>query len=233
MDNAICHHRLLPLATFVESLPLSGADHCSIALLGIDHCQDRGPARAELSTASCPRQATAHSLVSRHFQNHFIFLSGTDHWGIARCAKASTYVKPTIARASLCCQLPHRARDIFSWSNKREKAKLIKSKLKCLLITFFDVKGLVHYEFVPEGQTINQHYYLDVLRRLREAVRQKRPENGIRKIVSCIMTTHGHIRPSLYNSIWINTELLYYPSHPIHLTLLPTTFSFTLKLKKS
>ncbi|UYV84797.1 K02A2.6-like [Cordylochernes scorpioides] len=54
-----------------------------------------------------------------------------------------------------------------------KKAKIIKSKLKCLLITFFDVKRLVHYEFVPEGKIINQHYYFDVLRRLREAVRPK------------------------------------------------------------
>ncbi|UYV77324.1 hypothetical protein LAZ67_15000504 [Cordylochernes scorpioides] len=29
-----------------------------------------------------------------------------------------------------------------------KKARMIKSKLKCLLITYFDVKGLVHYEFV-------------------------------------------------------------------------------------
>ncbi|UYV81907.1 hypothetical protein LAZ67_21000085 [Cordylochernes scorpioides] len=121
----------------------------------------------------------------------------------------------------------------FEWFARFKDARMIKSKLKCLLITLFDVKGLVHYEFVPKGQTINQHYYLDVLRRLREAVRQKRPENGIGKIGSCIMTTHSHIRPSLYNSIWLNTELLYYPSHPILLTLLPTTFSLTLKLKKS
>ncbi|UYV72419.1 hypothetical protein LAZ67_9003047 [Cordylochernes scorpioides] len=58
---------------------------------------------------------------------------------------------------------------------------MLKSKLKCLLITFFDVKGLVHYEFLPEGQTINQHYFLDVLRRSREAVRQKRPEKWHQK----------------------------------------------------
>ncbi|UYV74475.1 CPD [Cordylochernes scorpioides] len=62
-----------------------------------------------------------------------------------------------------------------------KKARMIKSKLKCLLFTFFDVKGLVHYEFVPEGQTINQHYYPDVSRRLREAVRQKRPEKWHQK----------------------------------------------------
>ncbi|UYV71184.1 ACSL4 [Cordylochernes scorpioides] len=51
-----------------------------------------------------------------------------------------------------------------------KKVRMIKSKLKCLLITFFDVKGLVHYEFVPEGQTINKHDYLDVSRRLRKPV---------------------------------------------------------------
>ncbi|UYV69692.1 hypothetical protein LAZ67_7000258 [Cordylochernes scorpioides] len=48
-------------------------------------------------------------------------------------------------------------------------------------ITGDETWGLVHYEFVPEGQTINHHYYLDVLRRLREAVRQKRPENWHQK----------------------------------------------------
>ncbi|UYV71773.1 hypothetical protein LAZ67_9000329 [Cordylochernes scorpioides] len=30
---------------------------------------------------------------------------------------------------------------------------MIKSKLKCLLITFFDAKGLVLYEFVPFGRS--------------------------------------------------------------------------------
>ena len=39
-----------------------------------------------------------------------------------------------------------------------------------------DIRGIVHYEFVPAGQTVNKVYYLEVLKRLREKVRRKRPE---------------------------------------------------------
>jgi hypothetical protein len=37
----------------------------------------------------------------------------------------------------------------------------------------FDIRGIVHYEFVPTGQTVNQVYYLEILNRLREIVRWK------------------------------------------------------------
>jgi len=40
----------------------------------------------------------------------------------------------------------------------------------------FDISGIVHYEFVPTGQTVNHVYYLEVLKRLREKLRRKRPE---------------------------------------------------------
>ena len=39
-----------------------------------------------------------------------------------------------------------------------------------------DIRGIVHYEFVPTGQTANQVYYLEVVKRLREKVRRKRLE---------------------------------------------------------
>ena len=35
---------------------------------------------------------------------------------------------------------------------------------------------IIHYEFVPAGQTVNQVYYLEVLKSLRVKVRRKRPE---------------------------------------------------------
>ena len=40
---------------------------------------------------------------------------------------------------------------------------------------FIDWNGVVHYEFVPRGETVNKEFYLKVLKRLREAVRRKRP----------------------------------------------------------
>ncbi|UYV81497.1 hypothetical protein LAZ67_20001364 [Cordylochernes scorpioides] len=54
-----------------------------------------------------------------------------------------------------------------------------KPKTKVLLVTFFDHKDIVHYEFLPQEQTINQHVYLAILRRLPESKRKKRPEKWI------------------------------------------------------
>jgi len=47
---------------------------------------------------------------------------------------------------------------------------------KSMLIVFFDIQGIVHLEFAPKGQTVNTEFYCTVLRRLREAIRRKRPE---------------------------------------------------------
>jgi hypothetical protein len=42
------------------------------------------------------------------------------------------------------------------------KATQMKSKVKRMLIIFFDIKGNVHKEFVLVGQTVNSAYYCDV-----------------------------------------------------------------------
>jgi hypothetical protein len=35
---------------------------------------------------------------------------------------------------------------------------------KAVLITFFDIKGIVHFEFISQGQTVNRAYYLKMLK---------------------------------------------------------------------
>jgi hypothetical protein len=48
--------------------------------------------------------------------------------------------------------------------------------VKAMLLVFFDHRGTVYYKFTPEGKTINQDFYLAVLRRLRDVVHRKQPE---------------------------------------------------------
>ena len=55
-------------------------------------------------------------------------------------------------------------------------ASVSKSKFNAMLIVFFDINGIVMTEWVSEGQTVKQTYYLSVLVTLRERVRKKRPE---------------------------------------------------------
>jgi hypothetical protein len=40
----------------------------------------------------------------------------------------------------------------------------------------FDNKGIVHKEFVPPGKMVNGKFYCNILRRLRENFRRKRPD---------------------------------------------------------
>ena len=47
---------------------------------------------------------------------------------------------------------------------------------RACLSFFFDIRGVVHREFVPQGQTVNAEFYCTVLKRLKEDIRRKRPE---------------------------------------------------------
>jgi hypothetical protein len=55
-----------------------------------------------------------------------------------------------------------------------QKAQRVQSKVKVLLIVFFDYCGIVHHSYAPECQTINKEYYLEIIRHLRDAVQRKR-----------------------------------------------------------
>ena len=55
-------------------------------------------------------------------------------------------------------------------SPRPKKARQVRSNVKVMLTCFFDSRGIVHHEYAPEGQTINKEYYLEILRRLRDAV---------------------------------------------------------------
>jgi hypothetical protein len=45
----------------------------------------------------------------------------------------------------------------------RKNVRQVKSKVKSMLIIFFDIRGIVHREFVLAGQRANSAYYCDIL----------------------------------------------------------------------
>jgi hypothetical protein len=74
---------------------------------------------------------------------------------------------------------PETKRQSMQWkstSPRPKKARMSRSQFKAMLIVFFYIQGIVMAEWVPRGQTVNQQYYIEVLTKLRQRVRRKRPE---------------------------------------------------------
>jgi hypothetical protein len=61
-------------------------------------------------------------------------------------------------------------------SPRPKMIRQVKNRVKWMLIIFFDVKGIVHKEFVQAGQTVNFACFSDVLQRLHENVWRLRLE---------------------------------------------------------
>lgn len=65
---------------------------------------------------------------------------------------------------------------VINWKStltKSKKARMSKSKFKCILICFFDIHGIVHKEIVPRSQTFPRDR--EVLENLRKRVVRVRP----------------------------------------------------------
>jgi hypothetical protein len=60
---------------------------------------------------------------------------------------------------------------------KTQVTLISKSQMKVMLNTLLDFKGIVHFYFTPQGQTVNQDYFIEIVKRLHEAVPTKRQEH--------------------------------------------------------
>jgi hypothetical protein len=67
--------------------------------------------------------------------------------------------------------------------------------MKEMLITFFDIEGIIHFEFITQGQIVNQASYVEILKWLHEAVRRK------------------------WRELWPNDWIFHYDSASTHKTL--------------
>ena len=72
---------------------------------------------------------------------------------------------------------------------------------------FFYAKGVVHHEYLPQGTTVNQIYYTEVLKRLKDDLRRKRSELWEVTTGFSITTTLRPTQHSEVVSFWPNTRL--------------------------
>jgi len=111
---------------------------------------------------------------------------------------------------------------VLQWiqlTSTTQEAHMLKSRKKRMLITFFDMKCTVYFESIPRGQTFSQAYHVEMLKRLRDAIRRKRLELWP-TIGFSIMTMFQHTKRSMWNSFWPKSRLLKLNTHPVPLICL-------------
>jgi hypothetical protein len=106
-----------------------------------------------------------------------------------------------------------------------------KSKLKMMLICFFDQEGIVHREFVPPGMTVNADFYCDVLRRLRENVWRKRPQKWQNQNLIIHHDNAPAHRSFKVSQFLAKNNMTVIPHPPNSLEQVPCDFSLFPKLK--
>ncbi|GBM80430.1 hypothetical protein AVEN_145764-1 [Araneus ventricosus] len=112
-----------------------------------------------------------------------------------------------------------------------KKYRLTKSRIKTLLIAFFDSKGLIHHEFVPAGTTVNAESYEGVLKRLLQRIRRVRPQlyqSGQWKLLHVNARPHTAIHVRQFLATRKVTVLKHPPYSP---DLAPTDFFLFPRLK--
>ena len=95
---------------------------------------------------------------------------------------------------------PETKQQSYQWksvsSPRPKKAHMQRLQVKVMLITFFDQQEMVHHEFGPKGQTVNQHFHKEVLTHFVNKIRKNKELPGQEKLGSCITTMLLITQPS-------------------------------------
>jgi histone-lysine N-methyltransferase SETMAR len=100
-----------------------------------------------------------------------------------------------------------------------------------MLIVFFDIRGIVHCEIVPQGETVNTKFYRESLRRLRENIRRKWPD--LWRTKNWILYDDNALchRTLIVNEFLANHNTLSLPHPPYSPDLAPADFFLFPKMK--
>lgn len=95
---------------------------------------------------------------------------------------------------------PENKRQSMQWkhptSPSAKKFKVVKSTRKIMASVFWDQKGILLIDFLPQGETINANRYCETLKKLRRAIQNKR--RGM--LTSGVCLLHDNARPHVARS---------------------------------
>jgi transposase len=106
-----------------------------------------------------------------------------------------------------------------------------RSSTKTILVMFFDIRSIVHREFVLQGQTVNTKFYSEVLQCLRENIQQKQPDLWCAKNWILHDDNAPCHRALLIHEFLANHNMLLLPHPPYSTDLAPANFFHFPKMK--
>jgi hypothetical protein len=110
-------------------------------------------------------------------------------------------------------------------SPRLKNACISRSQFKTMRVSS-NQKGIVHYESIAQGQTVNQECYLEVLTRLEEKSPNSVLTSGFSTMTMPMRMIHYE-----FTSSWLRSPLQQWTIHLIHLTS-PLQFLALSKIKK-
>ncbi len=120
--------------------------------------------------------------VCSRFVRHFLTLEQKQHLAeycqnfIKVCDADSNILTSVITGDESCCFQydPLTKRQSSAWLSldvlRRQEVYQQKSKVKTILIIYFNAKGLIHLKYVPLNETVNVVYYVEVLKCLKRRI---------------------------------------------------------------
>ena len=104
---------------------------------------------------------------------------------------------------------------------------------KILMIPFFDSTGMIYMHWVPTGQTVNEEYYVEVLREFRKRFRRKRPALFKSGQWHFLQENTPVLNSILVTDYFTKMGIKTVPHLPLVQNLLPVTFAYFLSSRKT
>ncbi|UYV82453.1 hypothetical protein LAZ67_21002238 [Cordylochernes scorpioides] len=127
--------------------------------------------------------------------------------------------------------LIHKPKNNHSNGTHQKKVRLDKSEGKVMLVVSFDYQGLVYYEFIKEGITINKQAYKEILVRLRDAIIRKRNQLFKSKQWKLLHDNVPAHRAIIFQDYLAKHSVSVLPHPPYSPDIAPCDFFFFSKLK--